>query len=59
MSDSKGNVRVKTFIYEIEDAEAGLADAEVNDFCDTYRAMSIMLDRHNSKLIYRILYKTE
>ena len=53
----RGNIKVRTFVFDIEDAEDGLADCEVNDFCDGVRAMSIVLDRYNSKMIYRILYK--
>lgn len=55
----RGNIRVKTFIFDIQDAEDGFADIEVNDFCAEVRAMSIVLDRYNSKMIYRILYKVE
>lgn len=55
----KMNVRTKTFVFEIEDAEDGFADAEVNDFCDSVRAVSMVLDRYNSKLLYRIIYKVD
>lgn len=55
----KMNVRTKTFVFEIEDAEDGIADCEVNDFCDSVRAVSMVLDRYNSKLLYRIIYKVE
>ena len=55
----KMNVRTKTFVFEIEDAQDGFADAEVNEFCDAVRAVSMVLDRYNSKLLYRIIYKVE
>ena len=49
----------KTFIFPIEDAEDGYADIEVNDFCKEVKALSMVLDRNNTKLIYRILYKVD
>lgn len=52
-----GGLRVKTIVHEIDDAE--LADAEVNDFCEVHEVTAIVLDRYNSKMIYRILYREE
>jgi hypothetical protein len=54
-----GGLRVKTIICDIEDAEEGVADAEVNDFCSCHEATAIVLDRYNGKMIYRILYRDE
>lgn len=54
---SVGSLRVKTIIYDIEDAEDGVADAEVNDFCSAHEVTAIVLDRYNGKMIYRILYR--
>lgn len=50
-------LRVKTFIFEMDDAIEGYADAEVNEFCAAHDATAIVLDRYNDKMIYRILYK--
>lgn len=55
----RGIIQTKTFIFPIEDAEDGYADIEVNDFCKDVKALSMVLDRNNAKLIYRILYKVE
>lgn len=55
----RGIIQTKTFIFPIEDAEDGYADIEVNDFCKDVKALSMVLDRNNTKLIYRILYKVE
>lgn len=52
-------LRVKTLIFEMDDAIEGYADAEVNEFCATHEATAIVLDRYNDKMIYRILYKEE
>jgi len=52
-----GMLHVKTFIFELAQAESGDADDTVNAFCEVHGVMSIVLDRHNSKLIYRIIYK--
>lgn len=56
-TSSDGNLRVKTFIFEINEAEEGLADAEVNEFCDANNASAIVLDRCGEKMIYRVLFK--
>ena len=54
---SDGSLRVKTFIFEMDDAQEGYADAEVNLFCTDNNATAIVLDRYNDKMIYRVLYK--
>ncbi|MBO4785738.1 MAG: hypothetical protein J5510_01575 [Prevotella sp.] len=53
----KAPLQVKTFVFPLEQAEAGEADETVNAFCAVHGAMSIVLDRHNSKLIYRVIYR--
>ena len=55
----KGVVQTKTFVFALEDVEDGYADAEVNEFCRSVKAPSMVLDRYNSKLLYRIIYKVE
>lgn len=50
-------LQIKTFVFGIDDAESGKADDTVNTFCSRHGAMSIVLDRHNGKLIYRIIYR--
>lgn len=54
---SGGDLRVKTLIFEMDDAIEGYADAEVNEFCSAHEATAIVLDRYNDKMIYRVLYK--
>ena len=51
------DIRVKTFVFDLDDCENGYADAEVNYFCESHSAMSIVLDRYNAKMIYRVLYR--
>ena len=55
----QGGIRVKSFVFEMDDAQSGYADAEVNDFCASHLAVSIVLDRYLSKMIYRVLYRDE
>ena len=57
METIKNQLRVKTFVFPIDEAENGEADNVVNTFCSTHRALSIVLDRHNGKLIYRVIYR--
>ena len=54
---SAEGIRVKTLIFEMDDAIEGYADAEVNEFCAAHEATAIVLDRYNDKMIYRVLYK--
>lgn len=56
-TNAEGGLMVKTIICDIEDAEEGVADAEVNDFCEAHDVTAIVLDRYNGKMIYRILYR--
>lgn len=56
---SAEGIRVKTLIFEMDDAIEGYADAEVNEFCAAHEATAIVLDRYNDKMIYRVLYKEE
>ena len=56
-STEGGNLKVKTIICDIEDAEEGVADDEVNDFTSAHDVTAIVLDRYNGKMIYRILYR--
>jgi hypothetical protein len=55
----QGGIMVKSFVFEMDDAQSGYADAEVNDFCASHLAVSIVLDRYLSKMIYRVLYRDE
>lgn len=55
----RGIIQTKTFVFTLEDVEDGFADAEVNEFCREVKALSMVLDRYNSKLLYRIIYKVE
>lgn len=57
--DEKGNspIQVKTFVFEMSETEPEDMDAVVNAFCRDHKPMSVVLDRHNSKLIYRVVYK--
>ena len=58
MNDNRKNpMQVKTFIFTIEEAENGHADDTVNAFSRSNSTVGIVLDRHNGKLIYRILYR--
>lgn len=50
-------IQTKTFVFELSDVESGFADEQVNMFCREHKTMSVVLDRHNSKLIYRIVYR--
>lgn len=52
-------LQVKTFVFPLEAVESGEADDTVNSFCSRHGAMSIVLDRHNGKLIYRIIYRNK
>lgn len=56
-ASSDGSLRVKTFIFELDDATEGYADSEVNYFCESHNAAAMVLDRCGEKLIYRVLYK--
>lgn len=53
----KNPIQVKSFVFSLEAVEGGEADETVNAFCSLHGAMSIVLDRHNGKLIYRIIYR--
>lgn len=55
--ERKSPLQVKTFVFAIESVESGEADDTVNAFCAVHGAMSIVLDRHNGKLIYRVIYR--
>lgn len=59
VSAERGSIRVRTIICDLPDAEDGVADAEVNEFCEQHDVVSIVLDRFNAKMIYRILYRNE
>ena len=50
-------LQVKTFVFGLDAVESGEADDTVNAFCSLHGAMSIVFDRHNGKLIYRIIYR--
>lgn len=52
-------LQTKTFIFELEDAMDGKADESVNRFCLCHDIKSIVLDRHTSHLIYRIVYSQQ
>lgn len=56
---AKNPLQVKTFVFSLEAVESGEADDTVNFFCARHGAMSIVLDRHNGKLIYRIIYRNK
>lgn len=55
----RGIIQTKTFVFTLEDVEDGYADVEVNEFCRSVKAPSMVLDRCNTKLLYRILYKVD
>lgn len=55
----RGKIHVKTYVFTLDDAQSGLADAEVNDFSDMHGCVSMVLDRFNDKMLYRILYRDE
>lgn len=52
----KNVLQTKTFVCDMEKVTDGSADDEINTFCQCHDTKSIVLDRHNSKLIYRIVY---
>lgn len=51
----KSPMQVKTFVFDLDDCSD--ADEKVNAFSEMHQVMSIVLDRHNSKLIYRVIYR--
>ena len=55
--NKKRPLQTKTFVFNLEAVESGEADDTVNAFCNLHGAMSIVFDRHNGKLIYRIIYR--
>lgn len=54
---NKGTLQSKSFIFDFDAVENGTADKQVNDFCRERDVLSILFDRHQAKIIYRILYK--
>lgn len=57
--ENKQPLQVKTFVFTFEDVENCEADDTVNAFCAIHNTVGIVLDRHNSKMIYRIIYRKE
>lgn len=55
----KSPLQTKTFVFEMAQVESGDADETVNAFCALHGAMSMVLDRHNGKMIYRIIYREQ
>lgn len=49
-------LQTKTLVYGLSDIDSGKADEEVNTFCQCHETKSIVLDRHTSHFIYRIVY---
>ena len=50
-------LQVKSFVFSLDAVESGEADEAVNKFCAEHGAMSIVFDRHNGKVLYRIIYR--